>query len=89
MRNSINSTAIVTIICAASLTTSGSANAWDNGGIGYDSAHYREWTSRYLGFRWGADGWSWGPIGYFPRYRAAPSYNSYGNAPYAAPGCRC
>ena len=88
MRNCINLTVIATILCAASLTTSSSVKAWDNGGSGYDTAGYRDWTYRYFGFRWGANGWSWGPIGYFPGYRA-PGYNLYGDAPYAAPGCRC
>ena len=49
MRNFINLTVIATIICAASLTTSSSANAWDNGGSDYDNASYRDWTYRYWG----------------------------------------
>ena len=89
MRNFINLTVIATIICAASLTTSSSANAWDDGDSSYDNASYRDWTYRYWGFRWGANGWSWGPVGYFPGYRAAPRYYLFGNASYAAPGCRC
>jgi hypothetical protein len=48
MRNFINLTVIITIICSASLTTSSSANAgWDNGGIGYAQRHNGDSESRF------------------------------------------
>ncbi len=87
MRNITVSATIVTIIGAAALTISSSANAgWDDGGMGYDNASYRDWTHRFLGFQWGADGWTWGlPI----RYRVAPSYYPFGYPPSVVPGCKC
>jgi hypothetical protein len=74
----------VTIIGAVGLTTSGSANAWDWGGMGYETANYRNWTHRYLGYQWGYNGWMWG----LP-YHAAPRSNSFGYPPSVVPGCRC
>jgi hypothetical protein len=86
MRSMMAFVTSVSIIGAVALTTSSSANAgWDWGGMGYNTAGYRDWTHRYLGFQWGAYGWTWGlPI----RYRIAPSYYPFGY-PNVVPGCRC
>ena len=85
MRNFTFTLVVATIVSAAALATSAPANAGWGSGWGYDNAAYRDLSARYLGYRWGFYGWSWGPI----RYRPSSSFYSYGYSPYAAPGCGC